>query len=398
MKYLWIALAAGGLVAGCGVENKTENPQQVAESAAPSAMLNTQVSAPVAKKVPHEMTAHGVTRNDNYYWMRDDSRTAEEILSHLEQENSYVETVLAPLKKNREALYEELVSRIEKDDSTVPVLDNGYWYYTSYSGENEYPIYLRKPSLDAEPQVLLDANRMSEGHDYFSIGSYAVSSNNKLLAYSEDTLSRRIYTVYVKSLESEEKLDDVLEGTSGSVVWANDNTHLFYVKKDPQTLLGYQVYRHKLGTSQSEDVLVYEESDPTFYTYISKSKDDSVIYIHHDNTEKTGVTLIDANNPTSQTKVFLPIEDGQEYSVAKASDGYFVLNNIGAKNFRVMKAQLDATNDVSKWQEVIAHRPDVFLQSIALMNNHSVVTQHEIGMLHFVVHTLTCKEEKVIPT
>merc|ERR1712137_822379 len=129
---------------------------------------------------------------------------------------------------------------------------------------------------------------MSEGHDYFSIGSYAVSSNNKLLAYSEDTLSRRIYTVYVKSLESEEKLDDVLEGTSGSVVWANDNTHLFYVKKDPQTLLGYQVYRHKLGTSQSEDVLVYEESDPTFYTYISKSKDDSVIYIHHDNTEKTG--------------------------------------------------------------------------------------------------------------
>ncbi|PTU03951.1 oligopeptidase B, partial [Pseudomonas sp. HMWF031] len=309
-----------------------------------------------------------------------------------------VETVLAPLKKNREALYEELVSRIEKDDSTVPVLDNGYWYYTSYSGENEYPIYLRKPSLDAEPQVLLDANRMSEGHDYFSIGSYAVSSNNKLLAYSEDTLSRRIYTVYVKSLESEEKLDDVLEGTSGSVVWANDNTHLFYVKKDPQTLLGYQVYRHKLGTSQSEDVLVYEESDPTFYTYISKSKDDSVIYIHHDNTEKTGVTLIDANKPTSQTKVFLPIEEGQEYSVAKASDGYFVLTNIGAKNFRVMKAPLDATNDVSKWQEVIAHRPDVFLQSIEVMNNHLVVKEKENGMLRLVVHNLTSNEEKVIPT
>jgi len=305
---------------------------------------------------------------------------------------------LAPLKKNRAALYEELVSRIEKDDSTVPVLDNGYWYYTSYSGENEYPIYLRKPSLDAEPQVLLDANRMSEGHDYFSIGSYAVSSNNKLLAYSEDTLSRRIYTVYVKSLESEEKLDDVLEGTSGSVVWANDNTHLFYVKKDPQTLLGYQVYRHKLGTSQSEDVLVYEESDPTFYTYISKSKDDSVIYIHHDNTEKTGVTLIDANNPTSQTKVFLPIEDGQEYSVAKARDGYFVLTNIGAKNFRVMKAPLDATNDVSKWQEVIAHRPDVFLQSIEVMNNHLVVKEKENGMLRLVVHNLTTNEEKVIPT
>ena len=398
MKYLWIALAAGGLVSGCGVDNKTENTQQVAERAAPTLTLNTQVKAPVAKKVPHEMTAHGVTRNDNYYWMRDDSRTDKEILDHLERENTYVETVLAPLKETRESLYEELVSRIEKDDSTVPVLDNGYWYYTSYSGENEYPIYLRKPSLDAEPQVLLDANRMSKGHDYFSIGTYAVSSDNKLLAYSEDTLSRRIYTIYVKSLENDEKLDDVLEGTSGSVVWANDNTHLFYVKKDLQTLLGYQVYRHELGTSQDDDVLIYEESDPTFYTYISKSKDNSTIYIHHDNTEKTGVTLIDANNPTSPTKVFLPIEEGQEYSVAKASDGYYVLTNIGAKNFRVMKAPLDATSDVSKWQEVVAHRPNVFLQSIEVMKNHLVVKEKENGMLRMVVHNLTSNEEKVIPT
>lgn len=398
MKYLWIALAAGGLVSGCGVDNKTENTQQVAERAAPTLALNTQVKAPVAKKVPHEMTAHGVTRTDNYYWMRDDSRTDKEILDHLERENTYVETVLAPLKETRESLYEELVSRIEKDDSTVPVLDNGYWYYTSYSGENEYPIYLRKPSLDAEPQVLLDANRMSEGHDYFSIGTYAVSSDNKLLAYSEDTLSRRIYTIYVKSLENDEKLDDVLEGTSGSVVWANDNTHLFYVKKDLQTLLGYQVYRHKLGTSQDDDVLIYEESDPTFYTYISKSKDNSTIYIHHDNTEKTGVTLIDANNPTLPTKVFLPIEEGQEYSLAKASDGYYVLTNIGAKNFRVMKAPLDATSDVSKWQEVVAHRPNVFLQSIEVMKNHLVVKEKENGMLRMVVHNLTSNEEKVIPT
>ena len=398
MKYPWIALAAAGLLSGCGVENKTEHSQQVAVSAAPSIMLNTQVSAPVAKKVPHEMRAHGVTRNDNYYWMRDDSRTDKEILAHLEQENSYVETVLAPLKETREALYEELVSRVEKDDSTVPVFDNGYWYYTRYSGENEYPVYLRKSSLDAEPQVLLDANLMSEGHDYFSIGSYSVSSNNTLMAYSEDTLSRRIYTVYVKNLENEEMLNDVLEGTSGSAVWANDNEHLFYVKKDPQTLLGYQVYRHKLGTAQKDDVLVYEESDPTFYTYISKSKDDSVIYVHHSNTDKTGVTLIDADNPTSQSDVFLPIKDGQEYSVAKASDGYYVLTNIDAKNFKVMKAPLNATADVSKWQEIVPHRPDVFLQSIEVMKNHLVVKEKENGMLRMVVHNLTSNEEKVIPT
>ncbi|QDG35405.1 S9 family peptidase [Alteromonas mediterranea] len=398
MKYLWIALAAGGLISGCSVENKTEVSQQVEESSLSAVMLNTQTRAPVAKKVPHELTAHSVTRNDNYYWMRDDSRTDKEILAHLDEENSYVETVLAPLKGNCEALYEELVSRIEKDDSTVPVFDNGYWYYTRYSGENEYPIYLRKPTLEAEPSVLLDANIMSEGHDYFSIGSYAISSDNKLLAYSEDTLSRRIYTIFVKDLESGDKLNDVLEGTSGRVVWANDNTHLFYVKKDPQTLLGYQVYRHKLGTSQSDDTLIYEESDPTFYTYISKSKDNRVIYIHHNNTDKTGVTLVDANDPKASTEVFLPLKDGQEYSVAKAEDGYYVLTNIGAKNFRIMKAPLDGFSDVSTWQEVVAHRPNVFLQNIEVFKNHLVVKEKENGMLRMVVHNLTSGEEKVIPT
>ena len=398
MKYLWIALAAGGLISGCSVENKTEVSQQVEESSLSAFMLNTQTRAPVAKKVPHELTAHSVTRNDNYYWMRDDSRTDKEILAHLDEENSYVETVLAPLKGNREALYEELVSRIEKDDSTVPVFDNGYWYYTRYSGENEYPIYLRKPTLEAEPSVLLDANIMSEGHDYFSIGSYAISSDNKLLAYSEDTLSRRIYTIFVKDLESGDKLNDVLEGTSGRVVWANDNTHLFYVKKDPQTLLGYQVYRHKLGTAQSDDTLIYEESDPTFYTYISKSKDSRVIYIHHNNTDKTGVTLVDANDPTASTEVFFPLKDGQEYSVAKAEDGYYVLTNIDAKNFRIMKAPLDGFSDVSTWQEVVAHRSNVFLQNIEVFKNHLVVKEKENGMLRMVVHNLTSGEEKVIPT
>jgi len=398
MKYLWIALAAGGLISGCSVENKTEVSQQVEESSLSAVMLNTQTRAPVAKKVPHELTAHSVTRNDNYYWMRDDSRTDKEILAHLDEENSYVETVLAPLKGNREALYEELVSRIEKDDSTVPVFDNGYWYYTRYSGENEYPIYLRKPTLEAEPSVLLDANIMSEGHDYFSIGSYAISSDNKLLAYSEDTLSRRIYTIFVKDLESGDKLNDVLEGTSGRVVWANDNTHLFYVKKDPQTLLGYQVYRHKLGTAQSDDTLIYEESDPTFYTYISKSKDSRVIYIHHNNTDKTGVTLVDANDPKASTEVFLPLKDGQEYSVAKAEDGYYVLTNIDAKNFRIMKAPLDGFSDVSTWQEVVAHRSNVFLQNIEVFKNHLVVKEKENGMLRMVVHNLTSGEEKVIPT
>lgn len=399
MKYIWIALAAGGLLSGCTAEKEVASTtMEKPESVASAVMLKTQTPAPVAKKVPHEMTAHGVTRTDNYYWMRDDSRTDEEILAHLEKENAYVENVLSPLTDTRTKLYDELVSRIEKDDSTVPAFSNGYWYYTSFSGENEYPIYLRKQELDGEPEVLLDANVMSEGHEYFSIGDYEVSSNNELIAYSVDTLSRRIYTISVKNLGNGEMLPDVLEGTSGQVVWANDNQHLFYVKKDPQTLLGYQVLRHKLGTQQSEDVLMYEETDPTFYTFIGKSKDDEDIYIYHSHTDKSGLTLIDANNPTAETNVFLPIKDGQEYSVAKLGDMYFVLTNIDAKNFKIMKAPANATDDVSKWEEMVAHRPDVFIQSIEVMNNHLVVKEKENGMLRLVVHNLSTGEQKVLPT
>ncbi|MCB4436797.1 S9 family peptidase [Alteromonas sp. McT4-15] len=399
MKYVWIALAAGGLLTGCSGESEVaKTPMEKPQSTASSVVLNTQAQAPVAKRVPYEMTAHGVTRTDNYYWMRDDSRTDEAILGHLEKENDYVETVLAPLKETREKLYEELIARIEKDDSTVPAFSNGYWYYTSFSGENEYPIYLRKPSLDAQPEVLLNANVMSEGHEYFSIGDYEVSTNNNLIAYSVDTLSRRIYTINIKNLKTGEMLADELEGTSGQVVWANDNQHLFYVKKDPQTLLGYQVYRHKLGSQQSEDVLMYEETDPTFYTFIGKSKDHEDIYIYHSNTDKKGVTLIDANEPTSGTNVFLPLQDGQEYSVEKLGNAYFVLTNIDAKNFKVMKAPADATDDVSKWEEVVAHRPDVFVQDIEVMNNHLVVKEKENGMLRLVVHNLTTGEQKVLPT
>ena len=399
MKYLWIALAAGGLLSGCSGEHpKMESSTSETQSSTTTVMLNTDTPAPIAKKVPYEMTAHGVTRTDNYYWMRDDTRTDEAILAHLEKENAYVESVLAPLKETREKLYDELVARVEKDDSTVPVLSNGYWYYTSYSGENEYPIYLRKPKQDAEPEILLDANIMAEGHDYFSIGDYQVSENNTLMAYSQDTLSRRIYTIFVKKLETGEVLSDVLEGTSGQVEWANDNTHLFYVKKDPQTLLGYQVYRHKLGTAQADDTLIYEETDPTFYTFISKSKDGDVIYIHHDNTDKSGVTLIDANAPMTAPKVFLPLKDGQEYSVAKLGDAYYVLTNIDATNFKIMKAPVSNTSDVSTWQEVVGHRPDVFIQDMEVMKNHLVVKEKENGMMRLVVHNLSSGEQHVIPT
>ena len=398
MKTTWTALAGIMFLAACTPEKTESEVSPVQEPIVTLPALNTTAVAPVAKKVPYEMTAHGDTRVDNYYWMRDDSRTDAEILGHLESENAYVETVLAPLKERREALFEELVARIEKDDSTVPYFENGYWYNANYSGDKEYPVYIRKPSLDAEDEVLLDVNVMAEGHDYFSIGGIAVSKNNKLMAYAQDTLSRRIYTIYVQNIETGEMYDDVLETTSGQVFWGNDNQSLFYIKKDLQTLLGYQVYRHTLGTPQSDDVLIYEETDTTFYTFLGESKDRSDIYIYHSHTDKGGVTVIDADNPTAPTKTFLPIQDGHEYDIAKLGDDYYVRTNLDAKNFRIVKVSGENTQDTSAWVDVVAHNPDVFIQDMTVMGNHLVVKEKVNGMLRLVAHNLTTGEHVVIPT
>ncbi len=346
------------------------------------------VTAPVARKIPHPMTAHGQTRVDNYYWMRDDSRSDTEVLDHLAAENRYSDAVLAPLMPLRDTIFTEMVARMEKDKSTVPALDNSYWYYRRYSGDMEYPVYARKSALDAQEQVLLDGNEMAAGHDYFSIGNYSVSTNNQILAWSTDTLSRRIYTIEFKNLQGGAKYPDVLKHTTGQVVWANDNKTLFYVKKDLQTLLGYQVYRHTLGTSQQDDLLVYQEDDTSFYTSLGKSKDNNVIYISHSSTTKTGVSLIDANAPTPAVKAFLPLEDELEYSVAKLGDEYYIYTNWDAPNFRLMKVKAGQTQDKSAWREVIAHRSDVLLEDFVLFNDYLVVKEKTQGQSAVYVRAL----------
>ena len=239
---------------------------------------------PAARKIPHELEAHGRTRIDNYYWMRDDTRSDPEVLAHLAAENAYTEAALAHLAPLRESLFEELVGRLEKDRSTVPVLDRGYWYYARYSGKQEYPVHARSKTLQGEEQILLDGNAMAEDHDYFAIGSYDVSADGNILAYSTDTLSRRLYDIRFKDIASGSEYLATLKNTNGQVVWANDNRTVYYLRKDPTTLRAFQVYRHQLGSSQAQDILVYEETDPEFRLVLGKAKDDSLIFLYHNST------------------------------------------------------------------------------------------------------------------
>lgn len=357
-----------------------------------------QPKPPIAIKVPHEFKAHGHTRVDNYHWMRDDQRNDPKVIAHLNAENAYKDKMLAPLQQARASLVDELISRIEKDDSSVPMLDNGYWYYRRFAGDAEYPVYVRKAgSLDAEEEILLDGNIMAKGHDYFSIGDSAVSTNNQYLAYSVDTISRRIYTIYVKNLANGQQLSDELKDTSGQVIWANDNKSLYYIKKDLQTLLGYQVYRHTLGQPQSQDKLIYEEKDNTFYTYLTQSKDKQAILINHSQTIKQGASVLDANDPNAMPVLVYPLEDGHEYNVNKLGDYYYIRTNWKAKNFRLVRVHKNNLSDRSKWQDVVPARAEVFLRSFELFDNHLVVQEKEQGLARVVVSNLDGTKPRIIP-
>lgn len=358
---------------------------------------NAGIAAPIAKKIRHEMSIHGDTRVDNYYWMRDDARKNEAVIAHLTAENTYVDRTMAHTKALQDTLFNELKSRIEKDDNSVATKKGDYYYSSQTRGDDEYPIYVRSKSSDGNnQQVILDVNELAKEHDYFAVTGLEVSPNGHLLAYGEDTLSRRIYTIRVKDLVSGERLADTIEGSEGDVVWANDNRTFYYIKKDPQTLLGYQVYRHTLGTPQADDELVYEEKDTRYYTSIGKSKDHQKIYIYHESTSASGVSVIDANDTGALPKRFIEREPELEYSIKKHGDWYYIVTNLHAVNFQLMKVHQSQAHDKGHWQTVIAGRDNVKLEDIELFKNHLVYKEREMGQTRLTIRDLRNQNEQVI--
>ena len=272
---------------------------------------------PEARTVPHVVTTHGHRRDDPYHWMRDDERKDPEILAYLQSENDYAEAVLQPSADLRNELFEELKGRIKKDDSSVPVLRRNYWYYTRYESDREYPIHCRrKGSMSAPEEVILDVNELAHGHEYYAVSGLAVSEDEHLLAYAEDTLSRRIYTIRFKNLQTGETLPDRIPGTSSSLAWAADNKTLFYVDKDDKTLRPYRVRRHVLGTADSEDVTVHEEADESFYVGVGRSKSRRFIFIELQSTLVSEVLALEATDAGGDFKAVVPRTQNVEYTVS----------------------------------------------------------------------------------
>ncbi|KTD96648.1 S9 family peptidase [Pseudoalteromonas sp. H71] len=342
--------------------------------------------SPVAKKQPKTLITHDKKRIDDYYWMRDDERKNEKVLAHLQAENNYCDEQLASIKPLQNTLFEELKARIVKDDNSVPVKDGKYWYHSEVRGDDEYARHYRSTSIKAENKaLLLDVNELAQDFEFFDLGEVALSPNEQLMAYSQDTEGRRIYNVRFKNLSTGEMLADELENTEGQVVWANDNKTVFYVKKDLQTLLGYQVFRHELGSEQDQDVLVYEEHDSSFFMGLGKSRDESLIIIDLASTESNDTWVLDANNPQGDFSALMPREECYEFDVDKLGNTFYIVTNWQAKNFRLMTATEQTIADKTQWQEHTAHREHVLLEGVELFNDFLVLSEREQGQARFVV-------------
>lgn len=333
---------------------------------------------PIAKKVPKELVKHDDVRVDNYYWMnqREDST----VISHLEAENAYYAEMTAHTKNFQKNLFEEMKARIKEDDSSVPYKQNGYWYITKYQTGKEYPIYSRKKeSLDAEEEILFDCNELAEGHEFFNMSSFSISPDNKLAAFSVDTVSRRKYTLQIKNLETREVLPDKVDNTAGNSVWADDNRTLFYSKQDDVTLRSDRVFKHFLG-SQADDILVFNETDETFGASVYKSKSKKYIIIVSYSTLTSEFQTLRADDPDGEFKVFHPRTRGLEYSIDHYGNDFYVLTNKdGATNFKLMKVAEGDTNS-ENWKEFIPHRKDVLLEGLDIFKSHYVLSERKNGL------------------
>ena len=344
---------------------------------------------PTAEKIPRELTVHGHTRIDDYYWMRltDEQKNANEpddqtqkVVDYMGQENAYTEAGLKQTKQFQEKLFDEIVGRVKKDDSTVPYFKNGYWYYRRYEEGQEYPIHARKKSsLEAAEEILLNVNEMAEGQDFYQVTGLTVSQDNRWLSFGVDTVSRRLYAIHFKNLETGEILEETIPNTTGSAAWANDNKTVFYTAKDEITLLSERIYRHRVGTNSDTDVLVYEEKDVTFYNGVYKSKSDKYIIIRNSSTLVSDYHILAADNPEGEFRHFSPRETEHEYNIDHYGDEFYIVTNWDANNFRLMKTAEQETSK-ENWREVIPHRDEVLLEGIELFRDNLVVSEREAGL------------------
>ena len=333
------------------------------------------VTAPVAAEKPYLVkSAHG-DRNDPYYWLRDDQRTAPAVLDYLNAENQYYQQYAAKYPQMTKTLTDEIIGRIKQDDSSVPAVKGDYSYYTRYESGKQYPIYARKAKQGGAEQVMLDVNTMAAGKDFYQIGNYAVSPDQQLLAYVEDLNGRRSYTVKIRDLRTGKDLPDQIKGAEASLAWSADSKQLFYVEKDPQTLLGNKIKRHTLGQAATTDQLLYQEKDNSFYIGVGNSSDDQYVVISTSSTVSSEMLVLKSDDYQGQFKSLAPRQRDFQYEADHLGDRWIIKTDWDAPNYRLMAVKDSDIGDRQRWTEVLAHDSKVFIDSFQLFTDYLVLNE-----------------------
>ena len=351
---------------------------------------------PIAQKRPHEITTHGHTRTDDYFWLRE--KTNPEVIAHLEAENAYMEAQTAQPKALQQKLYDEMVGRIKETDDSVPVKESDYYYYSRTVEGKQYQIHCRKRgSLDAAEEVLIDLNAIWDANDfeYLRMGVYETSPDHTLLAYGLDTTGAETYTIRFKHLETGEHLDDVIENAAGSAEFV-DNQTIFYTTEEESTKRSDKLLRHTLGTLQADDVLVYHEPDQLYSVYPYMTKDKQYLFTGSFGIETYEMWFLSAANSSAELTLMQAREEGIRYSAEHRNGLFYITTNAdGATNNKLMTTSVDKPGR-EHWQPLIDHRPTVKLDGIDLFANHMVRYERENGLKTIQIESFVSAETHAV--
>ena len=333
---------------------------------------------PKPKKIPFKLEAHGDIRIDDYYWMRDDTRSDPELISYLESENDYFQNWRDSNIDYESSIYKELKSMIPDEEETLRVKDGSFYYYSRIKASEQYSTYYRNSSNE---EILLDVNKEAEGKEFYNVAGLNISPDENLLLYGEDLNGRREYTLRIKNLKNNSLLEDEIVKASPSAIWSNDSEYIIYAKKDEETLIQNQIYLHKLGTNQDEDKLIYKESDNEFNIWLSESRTKKYIYVYIEKTNSSEVWLMDKSDPLKPLELVLKRSEGHLYSVEDGGDYFYALSNHNdAKNFKVMRFKGTDFNDIDKWQNVLDDRETHYIEDMLTFTNHIVIQSRFDGI------------------
>lgn len=353
--------------------------------------LNTRVDIkpPQPKEVEHKLEKHGDVRLDEYFWLKD--RKNPEVINYLKAENKYLDKIFEPTEDLQTTLFKEMRSRIKEDDSTYPLKDGMFYYYTRFEKDKQYPIYARKTSPgDKKEEVLFDVNQLAAKHEFYS-ARYEISPDHNMAALAYDTVGRRFYNIKFKDLKTGQFLKGEIKDVTDNMVWANDNQTLFYVKQDKEILRYYQVYRYNIRTAKSE--LVYEEKQDTYETFVTDSLTRKHIFINIASTLSNEVRIINADQPAKEAELLFAREKEHEFRVTEDDTYYYILSNKNAKNFRILRTPIEKPSlaNADVW---LAHRDETFIDNFMVFKEVVAVASRENGLTQIEVYNKADKKSQ----